>query len=545
MRANSILDTIGNTPHVRIQRLFGSSHEVWIKLERANPGGSIKDRIALAMVDDAERRGVLTRETTIIEPTSGNTGIGLAMVAAVRGYRLVLVMPESMSLERRRIMRALGAELVLTPKELGMKGAIAKAEELAGSTTPSWIPQQFDNPANAAIHRNTTAQEILRDFPEGIDVLITGVGTGGHISGCGQTLKPRLPHLKIFAVEPSKSPIISGGTHTPHRIQGIGAGFIPGNLDRSVLDGTILVSEEEAVAYAQRAAREEGLFLGLSSGATLAAIAQKLTTLPPGSRVLGFCYDTGERSRSTACSRRRKRIARLSLHGRFTARGFASLFHHRGDAGGVRVENAHDFRIIGGFGDVHALLGDFDVERDLLAIVEELHEDRIPLANASAVLQPFLHRKRVIANAGGNIGIIGFGDGVDPVGKLTHGAADLLVVTDQAEPDVSVIAERAWRSSRDRRGSRDRLGCGGIARASRQGRADEGEREKSGGAHDGCVTGCHRGLRAGGASMIVESSQAQRPTETKSFLRGIFRPRHARPTSPSLRCGQAPGALRG
>ncbi|MBL9121653.1 MAG: cysteine synthase A [Phycisphaerae bacterium] len=295
MRANSILDTIGNTPHVRMQHLFGTTHEVWIKLERANPGGSIKDRIALAMVNDAERRGILTKETAIIEPTSGNTGIGLAMVAAVRGYRLILVMPESMSVERRKIMKALGAELVLTPKELGMRGAIAKAEELAAATLPSWIPQQFDNPANVEIHRTTTAQEILADFPEGIDTIITGVGTGGHISGCAQVLKPRFAGLKVFAVEPSKSPVISGGTHTPHRIQGIGAGFIPANLDRSGLDGTILVSEEEAVIYAQRAAREEGLFVGLSSGATLAAIAQKLPSLMPGSRVLGFCYDTGER----------------------------------------------------------------------------------------------------------------------------------------------------------------------------------------------------------------------------------------------------------
>jgi cysteine synthase A len=295
MRATSILDTIGNTPHVRIQRLFGPTHEVWLKLERSNPGGSIKDRIALAMVDDAEQRGLITPATTIVEPTSGNTGIGLAIVAAVRGYRLILVMPESMSVERRRIMKALGAELVLTPKEQGMRGAIAKAEEIVAQTPPAWMPMQFDNKANVEIHRTTTAQEILRDFPEGIDALITGVGTGGHISGCGQILKQRFPATKVFAVEPSKSPIISGGTHTPHRIQGIGAGFIPSILDRSVLDGTILVSEEEAVAYAQRAAREEGIFLGLSSGATLAAIAQKLPLLKPGSRVLGFCYDTGER----------------------------------------------------------------------------------------------------------------------------------------------------------------------------------------------------------------------------------------------------------
>jgi cysteine synthase A len=295
MRYATILDTIGNTPHVRLQRLFGSTHEVWLKLERANPGGSIKDRIALAMIDDAEARGALTKGTTIIEPTSGNTGIGLAMVAAVRGYRLILTMPESMSVERRRIMRALGAELVLTPKELGMRGAIAKADEIAATITPSWIPMQFDNKANVEVHRRTTAQEILRDFPDGIDALITGVGTGGHISGCGQVLKERFPTMRVIAVEPAKSPVISGGTHTPHRIQGIGAGFVPNNLDRSVLDGTALVTEEDAIAYARRAAREEGIFLGISSGATLAAIAQSLPSLKPGSRVLGFCYDTGER----------------------------------------------------------------------------------------------------------------------------------------------------------------------------------------------------------------------------------------------------------
>ncbi len=295
MRANSILDTIGKTPHVRLQRLFGADHEVWIKLERANPGASIKDRIALAMIEDAEKRGVITKDSVIIEPTSGNTGIGLAMVCAVKGYKLVLVMPESMSLERRRVMAAYGATFDLTPREKGMKGAIARAQELLQSTPNSWMPQQFENPANVEVHRRTTAHEVLADFPEGLDVIITGVGTGGHISACGQVLKPRFPNLKVYAVEPSKSPVISGGTHTPHRIQGIGAGFIPGNLDRSVLDGTILVSEEEAVTYAQRAAREEGLFVGLSSGATLAAIAQKLSTLPAGSRVLGFNYDTGER----------------------------------------------------------------------------------------------------------------------------------------------------------------------------------------------------------------------------------------------------------
>jgi cysteine synthase A len=295
MRVNSVLGTIGETPHVRLARLFEPPHEVWLKLERANPGGSIKDRIALAMVEDAERSGKLAKGTTIVEPTSGNTGIGLAMVAAVRGYRLILAMPESMSLERRRIMKAFGAELVLTPKELGMKGAIAKATELAAAESPSWMPMQFDNPANVAVHRATTAQEILRDFPEGIDAIITGVGTGGHISACGQVLKPHYRDLQIFAVEPAKSPVISGGTHTPHRLQGIGAGFVPSILDRTVLDGTILVTEAEAEEMARRAAREEGIFLGLSSGATLAAIAQKLPSLRPGSRVLGFCYDTGER----------------------------------------------------------------------------------------------------------------------------------------------------------------------------------------------------------------------------------------------------------
>lgn len=295
MKVQNILETIGNTPHVRINRLFGETSEVWVKLERCNPGGSIKDRIALGMVEDAEQRGILTPDTVIIEPTSGNTGIGLAMVAAVKGYRMILVMPESMSVERRRLMAAYGAELELTPKELGMKGAIARAEELAAEHGKSWIPQQFENPANPASHVGTTAQEIIADFPEGLDVLITGVGTGGHISAVSAELKKVWPNLVTYAVEPEKSPVISGGSHTPHRIQGIGAGFIPANLNREVIDGTIQVSEEEAFEYAQRAAREEAIFGGISSGATLAAVAKKLPELPEGSRVLAFNYDTGER----------------------------------------------------------------------------------------------------------------------------------------------------------------------------------------------------------------------------------------------------------
>ena len=295
MKAQTVLDTIGNTPHVRINRLFDPRVEVWQKQERANPGGSIKDRIALAMVEDAEAQGVLGPGGVIIEPTSGNTGIGLAMVGAVKGYRVVLVMPESMSIERRRLMAAYGAELVLTPKEQGMKGAIARAEELLAETPGGWIPQQFENPANVSVHETTTAREILRDFPEGLDYLITGVGTGGHISGCAHVLKKHMPNLKVFAVEPEKSPVISGGAHSPHRLQGIGAGFVPANLDRDTLDGVIQVSEEEAFEYAGRAAREEGLFLGISSGAALAAVAKALPDLPDGARVLTFCYDTGER----------------------------------------------------------------------------------------------------------------------------------------------------------------------------------------------------------------------------------------------------------
>jgi cysteine synthase A len=295
MRAESILDTIGNTPHIRVNRLFGSA-EVWIKSERANPGGSIKDRIALAMIEDAERSGALEPGGTIIEPTSGNTGIGLAMVAAVKGYKLVLVMPESMSLERRRLMLAYGASFDLTPKEKGMKGAIERAKELIAQTENSWMPQQFENEANIEVHVRTTAQEILNDFRDSpIDVLITGVGTGGHITGCAQVLKKEWPNLKVFAVEPTLSPVISGGQPGPHPIQGIGAGFIPANLHTDSIDGVILVEPNDAKEYARRAAREEGVLVGISSGASLAAIAQKLKEVPNGTRILGFNYDTGER----------------------------------------------------------------------------------------------------------------------------------------------------------------------------------------------------------------------------------------------------------
>lgn len=295
MKFNNILETIGNTPLVRINNLYPEGYEVYVKLERTNPGGSIKDRIALKMVEEAESKGLLSPDSLIIEPTSGNTGIGLALVAAVKKYKLILVMPESMSLERRRILTAYGAELVLTPKEKGMKGAIAKAEELAAKHPNSWIPSQFDNEANIAAHRDHTAQEILSDFPEGFDYLITGVGTGGHISGVSEVLKTRFPELKTFAVEPEQSPVISGGSPGPHPIQGIGAGFIPENLKTPLLDGTIQVSKEEAFDYAQRAAKEEGLFVGISSGASLAAVAKKLQELPKGSKILTFSYDTGER----------------------------------------------------------------------------------------------------------------------------------------------------------------------------------------------------------------------------------------------------------
>ena len=295
MKAASILDTIGNTPQIRINRLFGSTHQVWIKSERSNPGGSIKDRIALAMVEDAEASGKLKPGGTIIEPTSGNTGVGLAMVAAVKGYRLLLVMPDSMSIERRRLMLAYGAKFELTPRANGMKGAIARATQLISETPGSWMPQQFENPANIEVHARTTAREILADFPQGADYLITGVGTGGHLTGCAQVLKKVWPNLKVFAVEPSASPVISGGAPAPHPIQGIGAGFIPANLHTALLDGVIQVEAEAAREYARRAASEEGMLVGISSGATLAAIAQKLPEIAAGSTVLGFNYDTGER----------------------------------------------------------------------------------------------------------------------------------------------------------------------------------------------------------------------------------------------------------
>ena len=296
MKASNILETVGRTPHIRINRLFGDKAEVWIKSERANPGGSIKDRIAVAMVEDAERSGKLKPGGTIVEPTSGNTGIGLAMVAAVKGYRAILVMPDSMSIERRRLMLAYGAELVLTPKELGVKGAIEKAEQIASETPGAWVPQQFENPANIEVHERTTAEEILADFrDQPIDVLITGVGTGGHISGVSHVLKKAWPNLNVFAVEPDVSAVISGGQPSPHPIQGIGTGMIPKNLDLTAIDGAITVSGADAKQMAVRAAREEGMLIGISSGATLAAIAKKLPELEVGSRVLGFNYDTGER----------------------------------------------------------------------------------------------------------------------------------------------------------------------------------------------------------------------------------------------------------
>ncbi len=294
MKAQSVLDTIGGTPHIRVSRLFPDAN-VWIKSERANPGGSIKDRIALAMVEAAEADGRLQPGGTIIEPTSGNTGIGLAMVAAVKGYKLVLVMPESMSVERRRLMQAYGASFDLTPREKGMKGAIARAEELQAQTPGAWVPQQFENTANIDIHVRTTAEEIAADFPDGVDAIITGVGTGGHITACAEVLKPRWPDLKVYAVEPAASPVISGGQPAPHPIQGIGAGFVPLNLHTQLLDGVVQVQAEDAKDYARRSARQEGLLVGISSGATLAAIAQKLPTLKPGATVLGFNYDTGER----------------------------------------------------------------------------------------------------------------------------------------------------------------------------------------------------------------------------------------------------------
>lgn len=298
MKASSVLDTIGNTPHIRVNRIFGAasqSHQIYIKSERANPGGSIKDRIAVAMVDAAEASGALQPGGTIIEPTSGNTGVGLALVAAVRGYKIVLVMPESMSIERRRLMLAYGATFDLTPREKGMNGAIARAKELLAQTPGAWMPQQFENPVNTEAHVNTTAQEILADFPDGIDYLITGVGTGGHLTGVARVLKAKFPKLKVFAVEPSASPVISGGKPAPHPIQGIGAGFVPANLDTSLLDGVIQVEGDAAKDFARRSATQEGLLVGISSGATLAAIAQKLPEIAAGSTILGFNYDTGER----------------------------------------------------------------------------------------------------------------------------------------------------------------------------------------------------------------------------------------------------------
>ena len=295
MKADDILQTIGNTPHVRINKLLGKDHEVWIKLEKTNPGASIKDRIALSMIEDAEKKGLLKKDSVIIEPTSGNTGIGLALVAAVKGYKIILVMPESMSIERRRLMALYGAEFVLTPREKGMKGAIEKAGELVASTPNAWMPQQFDNPANTEVHRKTTAKEIEKDFPDGLDYIITGVGTGGHITGIAEILKKKWPKLKVFAVEPELSPVISGGTPGPHPLQGIGAGFIPSILNKDILDGVIQVSKDEAFSYAQRIAKEEGILVGISTGASLAAVAKKLKDIPKKSRILTFNYDTGER----------------------------------------------------------------------------------------------------------------------------------------------------------------------------------------------------------------------------------------------------------
>lgn len=296
MKVNNVLGIIGNTPIVKLNNLFGNKNaEVWIKLEKANPGGSIKDRIALAMIEDAEKRGILKKNSVIVEPTSGNTGIGLAMVAAVKKYRLILVMPESMSVERRKIMAAYGAELELTPREKGMKGAIEKANELVKENKNAWMPMQFDNESNTRIHRDTTAQEILRDFPEGLDYIITGVGTGGHITACAEVLKEKWPELKVFAVEPEQSAVLSGGKAGPHPLQGLGAGFIPSIMKPDLMDGVITVNKDESYQYAQRAAKEEGLFVGISSGSAIAAVAKKLKDIPDGSRVLCFCYDTGER----------------------------------------------------------------------------------------------------------------------------------------------------------------------------------------------------------------------------------------------------------
>jgi len=295
VKSESVLNLIGNTPHLRINRLFDPRVEVWAKLERQNPGGSIKDRIALSMIEDAEARGVLKPGSVLVEPTSGNTGVGLAMVAAVKGYELILVMPESMSVERRKLMSAYGAKFELTPREQGMSGAINRANELAASLPNAWIPSQFDNEANIAAHKKTTAEEILQDFPEGLDYIITGMGTGGHITGVAEVLKERWPNLKVFAVEPAKSAVISGGGPSPHRLQGIGAGFVPKNLHTDALDGVITVEEADAFEFARRAAKEEGLLVGISSGASLAAVQQKLPEIADGSRILTFSYDTGER----------------------------------------------------------------------------------------------------------------------------------------------------------------------------------------------------------------------------------------------------------
>jgi cysteine synthase A len=295
MKAKSILETIGNTPHVRVNSLYGKDHEVWVKVEKTNPGSSIKDRIALAMVEDAEKKGILKPDSVIIEPTSGNTGIGLALVAAVKKYKLILVMPESFSIERRRLMAVYGAQFELTPREKGMRGAIEKAKELVAATPNAWMPDQFSNEANIEAHKRTTAQEIINDFPEGIDYLITGVGTGGHITGIAEALKVKFPNIKVFAVEPDASPVISGGQPSPHPLQGIGAGFIPQNLHTNILDGVIRITKDEAYDYARRAALEEGIFVGVSSGASLAAVAKKLSEIPKGSRILTFSYDTGER----------------------------------------------------------------------------------------------------------------------------------------------------------------------------------------------------------------------------------------------------------
>ena len=295
MPYDSILETIGKTPHVRINRLFDPRVTVWAKQERVNPGGSIKDRIALGMIEDAEKAGIIGPGSVLIEPTSGNTGIGLALVAAVKGYRLIIVLPESFSVERRRLIKAYGAELELTPRELGMKGAIARAKELQKEIPNSWIPQQFENQSNVEAHKRTTAEEIFADFPDGLDYIITGVGTGGHITAIAEVLKKRWPQLKVYAVEPTLSPVLSGGTHSPHTIQGIGAGFIPGVMRLDLIDGVIQVDPKDAAEYVRRAAREEGILIGVSSGASLAAVAQKLPEFKDGAKVLTFTYDTGER----------------------------------------------------------------------------------------------------------------------------------------------------------------------------------------------------------------------------------------------------------